>query len=202
MNSQFDLSQILDAAIFATQKHQGQVRKGEEGLPYITHPLAVAKVISQIGGVKDNQILIAAILHDTIEDTPTTRMELKEHFGEDTLAIVLELTDDKSLDKVVRKRLQVLHAKTLSYPARVIKLADKLINCSDILQSPPKGWDIERCREYVQWAADVVCQIRGTNQGLEHAFDEMLAQAEVQLDYKIASSESISDRPWWGKSDK
>lgn len=196
MNAELDLGRILEAAIFATQKHQGQVRKGEQGLPYITHPIAVAKAIWEIGGVKDNDILVAAILHDTIEDTQTTKNEIKERFGEDVLSIVLEVTDDKKLEKMERKRLQVLHAATLSYPAKIIKLGDKLINCCDILLSPPNGWDLERRRDYIQWGADVVSRIRGTNQALEQAFDEMLAQAEGELAYKIEPFDSINDRPW------
>jgi guanosine-3',5'-bis(diphosphate) 3'-pyrophosphohydrolase len=196
MNTELDLGRILEAAIFATQKHQGQVRKGEEGLPYITHPISVAKVIWEIGGVKDNDILVAAILHDTIEDTQTTKNEIKERFGEEILSIVLEVTDDKKLEKIERKRRQVLHAATLSYPAKIIKLGDKLINCGDILLSPPNGWDLERRRDYIQWGADVVSRIRGTNQALEQAFDEMLAQAEGELAYKIKSFNTISERPW------
>lgn len=196
MNAELDLGRILEAAIFATQKHQGQVRKGEQGLPYITHPIAVAKAIWEIGGVKDNDILVAAILHDTIEDTQTTKNEIKERFGEEILTIVLEVTDDKKLEKLERKRLQVLHAATLSYPAKIIKLGDKLINCCDILLSPPNGWDLERRRDYIQWGADVVSRIRGTNQALEQAFDEMLVQAEGELAYKIEPFDSINDRPW------
>ena len=196
MNTEIDLGRILEAAIFATQKHDGQVRKGEDRLPYITHPLTVAKAIWEIGEVYDNQILIAAILHDTIEDTQTTKSELRARFGEEILTIVLEVTDDKTLKKMVRKRLQVLHADSLSYPARIVKLADKLVNCSDILEAPPENWDVNRRRDYIQWGADVVSQMRGTNQALENAFDEMLTQAEHKLAYKIKSSDTINDRPW------
>ena len=196
MSTNLDLSQILSAAIFSAEKHQGQVRKGEDQLPYITHPLAVAKAIWEIGKVSDSQILIAAILHDTIEDTTTTKSELEECFGKDILEIVLDVTDDKSLEKLERKRLQVVHAATLSYPARIIKLGDKMVNCCDILLSPPKDWDLNRRREYIQWGADVVNQIRGTNKGLETAFDEMLTRAELELSFKVKSIDSIKDRLW------
>ncbi len=190
------LEKILEAAIFAARKHQGQVRKDREESPYVTHPLAVAKVIYEVGGVDDLPILIAAILHDTIEDTDTTQAEVREIFGEEVLSFVLEVTDDKSLEKQERKRLQVVHAASLSHPAKIIKLADKLINCQDVLTSPPKDWSLERQRNYFQWGADVVDRIRGTNLPLEMAFDEILTQAEQALDFKIKPPDSISQRPW------
>jgi guanosine-3',5'-bis(diphosphate) 3'-pyrophosphohydrolase len=146
--------------------------------------------------VRDTQTLIAAILHDTIEDTPTTHQEVKENFGEDVLSLVLEVTDDKSLEKIKRKRLQVSHAPQLSHQARMIKIADKLVNCGDILVSPPNGWSIQRRREYIQWGADVVSQIRGTNPGLEAAFDHLLKEAEEQLDFSVQPFDSIDQRPW------
>ncbi len=191
---QFDA--IIDAIIFATRKHQGQVRKDEPASPYITHPLAVVRTIYTIGKVQNITILLAAILHDTIEDTNTTEAEIRTHFGEEILSIVLELTDDKSLDKMVRKQQQVLHSAGLSTEARIIKLADKLSNCQDILHTPPKDWSIDRRRDYIQWAADVVAQIRSTNPPLEAAFDKMLSQAEKNLHFSIETIESVNNRPW------
>jgi guanosine-3',5'-bis(diphosphate) 3'-pyrophosphohydrolase len=190
------LDAILDAVVFAAEKHQGQVRKNKKHSPYITHPLLVAKVIFQIGGVGDEKILSAAILHDTIEDTETNNKEIKDRFGGDVLSIILEVTDDKSKDKLERKRLQVLHAPDLSYEARIVKLADKLINCRDILYDPPEDWTLERRQDYIQWGADVVENIRGTNQALESAFDLMLAEAQEHLGYKIEPFTSINQRPW------
>ena len=196
MTANLELNGIFNAVIFAARKHQGQVRKDERGSPYVTHPISVAQVIFEIGKVRDTQTLIAAILHDTIEDTPTTHQEVKENFGEDILSVVLEVTDDKSLEKMKRKRLQVSHAPQLSHQARMIKIADKLVNCGDILVSPPNGWLIQRRREYIQWGADVVSQIRGTNPGLEAAFDHLLKEAEEQLDFSVQPFDSIDQRPW------
>ncbi|MCB2209586.1 HD domain-containing protein [bacterium] len=187
---------ILDAAIFAAKKHQGQVRKDQRGSPYVTHPMTVAKTLVEIGGIHDTQTLVAAILHDTIEDTPTTKDDLHEKFGEAVLKIVMEVTDDKRLPKMERKRLQVVHAPDLSLPARLIKLGDKLVNCRDILKSPPKGWDLTRRRQYIQWGADVLAQIRGTNAPLEDAFDAMLVDAEAELDFKFQPFDTIQNRPW------
>ena len=196
MTVPLQLDAIIDAVIFAARKHQGHVRKDEQASPYVTHPLAVARTIYSIGKIHDLTILIAAILHDTIEDTNTTESEIREHFGEEILSIVLELTDDKSLKKMVRKQQQVIHSSEISWEAKIIKLADKLTNCLDILHTPPKDWSLTRRREYIQWASDVVAQIRGTNPPLETAFDKMLSQAEKYLHFSLQPIETVNDRPW------
>ncbi len=196
MNRPIQLNDLIDAIIFAGQKHRGQIRKDQQGSPYITHPVAVAQKVLEKGRVGDRNVLLAALLHDTIEDTPTTPDEIRDQFGQDVLSIVLELTDDKSLPKDQRKQLQILHASSLSHAAKIIKLADKLVNCQDILHSPPKDWSLERRRDYIQWAADVVAQIRGTNLPLESAFDTMLAEAETELSFQLEPFETVSNRPW------
>ena len=196
MTSEIQFDIILEAINFATIKHHGQVRKDEHASPYITHPVSVAKAIWQIGGVRDLATLAAAILHDTIEDTDTTETEIRENFGEEISKIVLEVTDDKSLNKMERKRRQVLHAPELSQAAKLIKLGDKLINCRDILHSPPKSWDVDRRKEYIQWAADVVFEIRGANKTLENSFDETLLDAEQQLNFSIKPFGTVNQRPW------
>jgi len=187
---------LLAAAIFAAEKHRGQIRKDKNGSPYITHPLAVAQILWEIGEIYNTEILSAAILHDTLEDTPTTIAELADHFGDTVLAIVLEVTDDKSLPKLERKRRQVLHAPELSRPARLIKLGDKLANCSDVLEAPPNGWDLTRRQEYIQWSADVIAQIRGVNAPLERAFDAVIHEAEAELQFQVQPFETIHQRPW------
>ena len=196
MENGLDLVKILDAAVFAAEKHQGDVRKNKQRSPYITHPLLVAEAILRIGEIQNVSILTAAILHDTIEDTETTTDDIRERFGEEVLSIILEVTDDKSLSKMVRKRLQVAHATELSYEARVVKLADKLINCRDILNDPPEYWTLKRRQDYIQWGADVLYRIRGTNPQLEAAFDRVIARAEKELDYQIKPFETVNERPW------
>lgn len=191
-----DLNLIFKAILFAIDKHEGQIRKDAERSPYITHPLLVAQALLEIGDVQDPPTLIAAILHDTLEDTKTTEVEIRKAFGEEILQIVLEVTDDKSLEKMARKRLQVVHAPSISNKAKVIKLSDKLVNCRDILNSPPEDWPMERRREYIQWAADVVENLRNINTPLELAFDQILSDAEESLDFKIKSYETINERPW------
>lgn len=191
-----DLTRILAACIFAANKHHGQIRKDQRGSPYIIHPIMVAQDILQIGGVKDTNILIAAILHDTIEDTGTKPIEIQETFGIAILDIVEEVSDDKSLPKEERKRLQVVHAAEKSYPARIIKWGDKLVNCRDILDSPPRNWALERRQNYFQWSADVLFKMRGTNTALEAAFDKLLKVAENQLNFFMQPFETIHIRPW------
>ena len=196
MNNAPDLNQIFEAAIFAAKKHQGQVRKDESRSPYVTHPISVAQTLFELGGITDTATLIAALLHDIIEDTSTTRDQVRTTFGDDILSLVLEVTDNKSLEKMERKRLQVLHAPHLSYRAKLIKLADKLTNCQDILFSPPRDWPLERRQEYIQWGADVVSQMRGTNPELEAAFDQVLADAQEQLGFVIQPFTTINQRSW------
>jgi guanosine-3',5'-bis(diphosphate) 3'-pyrophosphohydrolase len=196
MREMLDIEKVFDAIIFAAQKHKGQVRKGEPDSPYITHPLSVAKTIFAIGGITDTDIIIAAILHDTIEDTDTSSTEIRDNFGKKILALVLEVTDDKSFERIVRKRLQVAHAPHLSPSARILKFGDKIANCHDILHTPPKGWPLERLRNYIQWSADVIYQIRGTNAPLEAAFDQILAKTENHLNFTVQPFETIDEREW------
>jgi len=175
-----DLSKLLEAASFAAKKHTGQTRKGANAEPYINHPLEVANLLANVGKVEDFDVLIAAVLHDTVEDTETTKEELTALFGERVCAMVLEVTDDKSLPRDERKRLQIEHAPHLSTGAKTIKLGDKISNITDILNSPPVDWSVERKLEYVAWGENVVAGLRGTNEFLEKHFDELIAKARSQ----------------------
>jgi guanosine-3',5'-bis(diphosphate) 3'-pyrophosphohydrolase len=131
--------------------------------------------------VRDATLLVAAILHDTIEDTATTREELRLAFGDEVLALVLEVTDDKALPKEVRKQLQVDHAPHRSHRAKLLKLADKINNVTDILASPPAAWSLERRREYLLWTERVVAGLRGSNADLEARYDDILAEGKRSL---------------------
>jgi guanosine-3',5'-bis(diphosphate) 3'-pyrophosphohydrolase len=159
---------ILRAAQFAAERHRDQRRKGSEAAPYINHPLALANLLATCG-VDDPAVLAAALLHDTVEDTETTPEELVEGFGTDVAAIVVEVTDDKSLPKAERKRMQIEHAAHLSDQAKLVKLADKVCNLRDLTHSPP-DWPLERKREYFDWAKAVVDKMRGTHARLEVMF--------------------------------
>ena len=177
-----NLNNLLHAASFAAQKHTGQKRKGERGEPYINHPLEVANLIANIGGVGDIDVLMAAILHDTVEDCGVLGEEIALLFGEKVAGYVLEVTDDKSLPKAERKRLQVEHAPHLSHGAKIVKLADKISNINDITNSPPADWTIERRREYIEWGVSVVAGLRGINESLEAHFDSLAARARRRLE--------------------
>ena len=168
---------LLIAALgFAAERHRNQRRKDAEASPYVNHPIALANVLANEAGIEDESTLIAALLHDTIEDTEATEAELVQRFGQEISTMVLEVTDDKSLPKADRKRLQIEHAPHLSRRAKRVKLADKICNLRDIARSPPTDWTIERRREYFDWAQAVVDQLRGVHAGLERIFDQAYQQ--------------------------
>jgi guanosine-3',5'-bis(diphosphate) 3'-pyrophosphohydrolase len=166
------MNNIIKAVAFAADKHRVQRRKDREASPYINHPIALANVLTNEADIDDERVVVAAILHDTIEDTETTQQELVQLFGREVADIVAEVTDDKTLPKLERKRLQVEHAPNLSREAKLVKLADKICNLRDINASPPADWSPERKREYFDWAKSVVDGIRGVHAGLEGTFDE------------------------------
>jgi guanosine-3',5'-bis(diphosphate) 3'-pyrophosphohydrolase len=167
------LDLVLKAVEFAAHKHRDQRRKGKEASPYINHPIALARVLREEGGVDDPIVIAAALLHDTIEDTATSDQELRGQFGAEVADIVLEVTDEKGLRKRSRKRLQVSKAAKSSAGAKLVKLADKIANLRDILASPPADWSLERQREYFDWAKSVIDGVRGTNAQLERRFDSL-----------------------------
>ena len=170
------LATLLQAVAFSADKHRNQRRKDAEASPYINHPIALAHVLANEGGVQDVTVLCAAVLHDTIEDTETTADELRALFGEQVASVVLEVTDDKSLEKSVRKQKQIEHAPHISPQAQLVKLADKISNLRDILASPPADWSPERKQAYFDWAAKVVAGLRGVHPGLESVFDGLYAR--------------------------
>ena len=171
-----ELALLLKALAFAAHKHRDQRRKDAEASPYINHPIALADVLVNEGGVTDVEVICAALLHDTVEDTDTTHEELANAFGSRIARIVAEVTDDKRLPKDERKRLQIEHAPTLSHEAKLVKLADKLCNLRDVAEWPPAKWDLARRREYYDWAKRVVDGMRGTHARLEAAFDAAYAR--------------------------
>ena len=169
-------SLILRAAAFAAGRHREQRLKGADESPYINHPFAVASSLCDEGGVDDAELLAAALLHDTIEDTGTTEKELRAAFGRRIAGIVAEVTDDKTLSKVERKRIQLDNAALVSQDAQQLKIADKLCNLRDILSSPPADWPLFRKRQYFDWAKAVVDQVRDSNPRLAAQFDAAYAQ--------------------------
>ena len=175
MNLDESTGLFLKAIHFSADRHRDQRRKDVRHSPYINHPIEVAEKLWEVGGVRDHIPLIAAILHDTLEDTETTPDEIRVLFGEKVLSVVLEVTDDKSLPSQARKQLQIEHAPHISSEAKLVKLADKICNLYDLIHSPPRLWTLGRRQNYLLWTEQVVAGLRGTNPALENHYDELLA---------------------------
>ena len=174
------LSLFFEALQLAAEKHKYQRRSGYDRLPYINHLLKVADALRRIGGETDPDLLIAALLHDIVEDTDVTEEDLGRQFGSRVARTVAELTDDMRLPHAERKRLQVQAAPSLSTDARKIRIADKACNILDIL-AYPIDWSLEKKQAYVTNAMEIVDQIRGSSPRLESWFDETVAKARQQL---------------------
>lgn len=173
--SEDDLKLLLRALRFSAERHRDQRRKDAAGTPYINHPISLVDILVNEADVTDVQVLCAALLHDVIEDTPTTASALEDAFGTEICAIVREVTDDKSLPKRERKLRQIKHASSLSDRAKLVKLADKISNLRDAARQPPLGWDLQRRQAYFEWANDVAQGLRGSHTILEALFDEAYA---------------------------
>ena len=180
MESQ-QVGSIFKALDFAARKHRDQRRKDLEASPYINHPITLVNLLWNTAGVSDPAVMVAALLHDTVEDTETTFAELRQEFGAEVEQLVREVTDDKSLPKQERKQYQVEHVAHLSQKAKLVKLADKISNLRDIMASPPADWSSDRKREYFVWAKQVVDQLRGAHPQLEEVFDGVYQQGIAQF---------------------
>ncbi len=174
-----DFSTFLKALRFAAYQHRDQRRKGRSRAPYINHPIGVVQILWDTGGVHDITTLVAALLHDTIEDTKTRPEDIRDQFGEEVLRVVMEVTDDKSLPKAERKRMQVVTAPHKSPRAKQIKLADKINNVYEIAHDPPWNWTKKRKKEYLDWTKQVIDGLRGQNPALEARYDQVLAEART-----------------------
>lgn len=179
-------SQILKAASYAAERHKSQKRKGATASPYINHPLKVAEILSVNGESENTELLLAALLHDVLEDTVHSANEMievktyiQESFGIEVLSIVEEVTDDKALPKQTRKKLQIEHSPHLSPNAKKLKLADKITNLSDILNDPPADWPQERKYEYFLWAEKVINGLKGVNIELETMAERLIKKGKV-----------------------
>jgi len=179
-----DLMTISFALSYAAKHHAAQRRKGDDS-PYINHPINVFKHLTA-SYVTDAPTLAAAILHDVVEDTDATYEEIKVCFGIPIADIVAEVTDNKSLPKVERKRLQVSRMAQKSRSAQLIKMADKLDNITDMRRSPPKDWSTARIEGYVAWALAVTRQSRRLNDFLWGGLEVIFKQFGLDVDMSEA----------------
>lgn len=166
---------------FAAVKHKDQRRKDKDQTPYINHPIGVAHIISEEAQITDTNILISAVLHDTVEDTDTSFEELEFEFGSQIKEIVYQCSDDKTLSKEQRKQKQIEKAGSCCYEAKVVKLADKLYNLRDLERQLPVGWSEERRQVYFEWSWKVVKNIRGTCSPLEESLIEMFKKRNIDM---------------------
>ncbi|MEH2560156.1 (p)ppGpp synthase/HD superfamily hydrolase [Bradyrhizobium algeriense] len=172
---------VLRAADATARWHVHQRRKGAAQEPYINHLLEVASLIADATHGQDPELVIAALLHDAVEDQEVPFELIAREFGDRVAAIVAEVTDDKSLDKAERKRLQVEHAPKKTEAAKLIKLADKTSNVRAIAFAPSPDWSVRRRLEYIDWAKKVVQGLRGASPWLEEQFDRAVENAERSL---------------------
>jgi (p)ppGpp synthase/HD superfamily hydrolase len=126
---------------------------------------------------EDPDLVIAALLHDAIEDQEVPRTVIAETFGEDVAGLVDEVTDDKTVEKQERKRRQVEQSSKKSHRAKILKLADKTSNLRTIAGSPPPDWSVKRRLEYVEWACEVAKGLTGVSEWLEQEFGQAAKEA-------------------------
>lgn len=169
-----DVALVIKAADLAARRHRAQRRKDPQQTPFINHPLGVAFILTNEAKVSDPATIVAAILHDTVEETKTTLDEIKQLFGEEVYNIVKECTPDKSLSRNERKKKHIENASKLSHKAKLVELSDKLYNMRDIERALPIGWNGHYKKEYFEWARDLVAKLKGTNEVLETALDDII----------------------------
>ncbi len=169
------ITKFVEVTEFATEKHKFQRRKGYLKIPYINHPVKVCKILADCGEI-NTELLFAAMLHDTIEDTDTTAKELTEKFGIKVANLVMEVTDNMKLNEKVRKNLQITNASKLSHYAGLIRIADKIANINDMINYP-LNWTKKRKLKYIDWAIDVFNNCKGKNAQLDNAFEEICKKA-------------------------
>jgi (p)ppGpp synthase/HD superfamily hydrolase len=165
------------AADFAAERHKDHRRKGPTQWPYVNHLAEVARLLAVATKGDDAELIAAGWLHDTIEDTATSRGELVATFGEAIASLVMEVTDDKTLPKQTRKLLQIEKTPAKTPRAKMIKLADLTSN----LRQLPDSWEAQRIQEYFEWADKVAAGCRGVNTELERTFDQTHASGKAAL---------------------
>jgi guanosine-3',5'-bis(diphosphate) 3'-pyrophosphohydrolase len=174
------LVSALRAADTAAHWHLHQRRKGTEE-PYINHLLEVASLVARATEGNEPDLVIAALLHDSIEDQEVPRDVIAQAFSEDVAKLVEEVTDDKSLDEEQRKRLQIERSNMHSRKAKILKLADKTSNLKALAVNAPPAWSVSRQLAYVAWARQVADRLTGVSNWLERQFAQAANDAERSI---------------------
>jgi guanosine-3',5'-bis(diphosphate) 3'-pyrophosphohydrolase len=169
---------VSEAAELAARRHNGMARKGRGNEPYINHLAEVANLLATATEGADPELVAAGWLHDTVEDTETTRDELAQTFSERVASLVVEVTDDMSLPKPQRRQKQIEDAPHKSPGARMIKIADKISNIRARIVPDPSSDERADLADYAAWAEKVVAGCRGVNPILDAKFDEAVKAAK------------------------
>ena len=172
------MQKLISAINFAAHQHRFQRRKDSDATPYINHPIEVLHLLSE-NGIIDENTLMAAVLHDTVEDTKTSLEQIRELFGEKVANIVAECTDNKKLDKVSRKKIQLEHARHISRGAKCVKLADKYSNCVGLLDNPPKHWSKEEIYGYAVWSFAIFQHLKGQVPSLDEKMQKVFKGLQI-----------------------
>ena len=172
---------ISEAAELAARRHNGMARKGRGSEPYVNHLAEVANLLAAATDGADAELVAAGWLHDTIEDTETTREELAQTFSARVADLVVECTDDMSLPKTVRRQKQIEDAPHKSSDAKLIKIADKVSNISARILADASAAERDELIDYVSWAEKVVAGCRGGNAALDRTFDDTVKLARGSL---------------------
>lgn len=173
-----DLRRLTKALSFAAEAHRNQRRKGAAQEPFINHLIEVLALVVYTTSDVDMETLIAALLHDVVEDTPTDYEDVATNFGERVAEIVRENSDDMSLPKAERRRARIAAMARKSREARIVKMADVISNLRAIAVSPPAGWSADRKLGYLEGCRQLVNAARGTEASIERIFDETAADVE------------------------
>lgn len=173
-------SRINHAIQFATSAHGNQVRKGNEHIPYIFHPIDVANEVIYYSGLPESEIEAAslvAILHDTIEDTAVTFQDVCDQFGEDIAQAVQLLTKDENVPQPEQLRENLDRLDNAPRLVQVTKLADRVSN----LKAFPAMWDRARIGKYLDDSRLIAERLGHSSENLNARLLSRIAENRVKL---------------------
>jgi (p)ppGpp synthase/HD superfamily hydrolase len=160
------IEKLFEALEYASKLHKDQRRKGNGGSPYVNHLIEVASLLSRVAEVTDHEVIIAAILHDVLEDTEAREGDIFDRFGGTVLAYVKHVTDDKLLSLEKRRIAQLKSIENSSSQIQLIKLAD---HCSNIASLPP-SWDRARLESYISWSHSIAVHCYSASEELAKVY--------------------------------